>query len=76
MNDITATQAEKVHLTPRELDILRLVGAGKTNAQIGKELYICKRTVRSHLENIMEKMKVHSRTEAVILALKWELINL
>lgn len=57
-------------LTERELGILRLVGKGLSNKQIGKELYISDRTVQAHLSNIFSKLGVSSRTEAVMYAVR------
>ncbi len=51
-------------LTPRERQILLLVGDGKTNAQIADELWISPGTVRRHLENAFAKLGVHTRTAA------------
>ena len=55
-------------LTERELGILRLVGKGLSNKQIGKTLHISDRTVQAHLSNIFSKLDVNSRTEAVMYA--------
>lgn len=52
-------------LTPRELDVLRLVAQGKSNTAIAKHLYITKRTVEFHLNNLFTKLHAASRTEAV-----------
>jgi len=52
-------------LTPRQKDLLRLVAAGHTNSQIARSLGISEGTVRTHLENIYEKLNVSSRTAAV-----------
>jgi DNA-binding CsgD family transcriptional regulator len=52
-------------LTDREREILELVAAGKTNAEIAEAIWIAPGTVRKHLENIYEKLGVHSRTAAV-----------
>ena len=52
-------------LTEREREILDLVAAGKTNAEIAEAIWIAPGTVRKHLENIYEKLGVHSRTAAV-----------
>jgi DNA-binding CsgD family transcriptional regulator len=52
-------------LTPRQNDLLHLVAAGHTNAQIARRLGISEATVRTHLENIYEKLHVSSRTAAV-----------
>jgi DNA-binding CsgD family transcriptional regulator len=52
-------------LTPRHWDLLRLVAAGHTNAQIARRLGISEGTVRTHLENLYERLHVSSRTAAV-----------
>jgi len=52
-------------LTPRQKDLLRLLAAGHTNSQIARHLGIAEGTVRTHLENIYEKLNVSSRTAAV-----------
>jgi DNA-binding NarL/FixJ family response regulator len=57
-------------LTDRELDILKLVGQGLSNKQIGKQLFISDRTVQAHLSNIFSKLNVSSRTEAVMHAVR------
>ena len=57
-------------LTERELGILKLVGKGLSNKQIGKNLFISDRTVQAHLSNIFSKLGVSSRTEAVMYAVR------
>ena len=57
-------------LTPREIDVLRLVAQGMTNRQVGQELGISHRTVQGHLASIYDKLEVNSRTEAVTEGLK------
>jgi DNA-binding CsgD family transcriptional regulator len=52
-------------LTPRQTDLLHLVAAGQTNTQIARRLGISEGTVRTHLENIYERLHVSSRTAAV-----------
>jgi DNA-binding CsgD family transcriptional regulator len=52
-------------LTPRHWDLLRLVAAGATNAQIGRRLGISEGTVRTHMENIFQRLQVSSRTAAL-----------
>ena len=63
---LTESQENYDGLTDRELDILRLVGQGLSNKQIGKKLFISDRTVQAHLSNIFSKLNVSSRTEAVM----------
>ncbi len=52
-------------LTPRQAELLRLVAAGHTNTQIARRLGISEGTVRTHLENIYDRLQVSSRTAAV-----------
>jgi DNA-binding NarL/FixJ family response regulator len=61
-------------LTPREREILRLIAHGLGNEQIGTRLFISPQTVRTHVGKAMEKLEVHSRTEAVAVALRQKLI--
>jgi DNA-binding NarL/FixJ family response regulator len=53
-----------VGLTPRELEILRLVAEGYSNAQLAKMLWVTEQTVKFHLSNIYRKLSVSNRTEA------------
>ena len=55
-------------LTGRELAVLRLVASGRTNAQIGAELYISGRTAGVHVTNILRKLGVSGRVQAAALA--------
>jgi DNA-binding CsgD family transcriptional regulator len=55
-------------LTERELAVLRLLVAGRTNAQIGAELYISPRTAGVHVTNILRKLGVSNRVQAAALA--------
>jgi DNA-binding CsgD family transcriptional regulator/tetratricopeptide (TPR) repeat protein len=55
-------------LTPRELSVLTLVAGGRTNRQVGGELFISEKTVSVHLSRVMAKLGATSRTEAVSLA--------
>jgi DNA-binding NarL/FixJ family response regulator len=52
-------------LTPRQWELLRLLAAGHTNTQIARRLGVTEGTVRTHLENIYERLHVSSRTAAV-----------
>jgi LuxR family maltose regulon positive regulatory protein len=55
-------------LSQRELEVLALVAQGLTNPQIASQLFISDKTVKTHLQNIYEKLGVRSRTEAVVRA--------
>jgi len=57
-------------LTPRELEILRLLGAGKSNKEIAAELQISERTARTHVSNILGKLGLTSRTQAALWAVR------
>jgi DNA-binding NarL/FixJ family response regulator len=57
-------------LTPRELDVLRAVGDGLTNADVGKRLFIGESTVKTHLLKVFVKLGVDDRTAAVTVAIK------
>jgi len=59
-----------IELTPRELDVIRLVAEGLSNKEIGQLLVISPRTVNFHLDNLFAKLGVRSRTEAAIFALR------
>jgi DNA-binding CsgD family transcriptional regulator len=61
-------------LTPREMEVLRMVAAGKTNKGIASELFISERTVDRHVSNIFLKLDVESRTAAASYAFKHKLI--
>jgi DNA-binding NarL/FixJ family response regulator len=57
-------------LTSRELDVLRLVAAGKPNKQIAAELTISERTARTHVSRILRKLRLTSRTQAALWAVR------
>lgn len=56
------------HLTDRELDVLRLIGAGRSNQEIAAELFIGAATVKTHVSSIFAKLAVRDRVGAVIIA--------
>lgn len=62
-------------LTTRELDVLRLLGAGKTNREIAAELEISERTARTHVSNILGKLELTSRTQAALWAVRQGLVK-
>src|SRR5271154_3459383 len=63
-------------LTGREVEVLKLLARGKSNKEIGTNLYISETTVKGHLRNIFTKLKVLSRTEAVTVASRRGLVQL
>jgi len=68
-NDPTA------ELTSRELEVLRLVGTGKPNKQIATELDISERTARTHVSRILRKLRLSSRTQAALWAVREGLVD-
>jgi DNA-binding NarL/FixJ family response regulator len=68
-NDLTA------ELTTRELEVLRLLGAGKANKEIAAELSISERTARTHVSNILGKLRLSSRTQAALWAFREGLVD-
>ena len=60
--------AEAAHLTPREVDVLRLMGNGDTNKAIAESLSISLDTTKKHVQNIISKLDARSRTHAAIIA--------
>ena len=62
-------------LTEREIDVLKLVAKGLSNREISEELYISENTVKNHVRNILEKLHLHSRMEAVVYAMREKLFD-
>ncbi|RLQ93084.1 response regulator transcription factor [Falsibacillus albus] len=69
--------ARELHedLTNRELEILLLMAEGKTNQEIADELFIALKTAKTHVSNILSKLNVQDRTQAVIYAFKHSLVK-
>jgi DNA-binding NarL/FixJ family response regulator len=65
-----------LRLTERELEVLRLVAKGMNNREIARQLYISENTVKNHVRNILEKLQLHSRMEAVMYAVREKLLDL
>jgi DNA-binding NarL/FixJ family response regulator len=63
-------------LTDREMEVLRLVARGLGNREIAKELFISENTVKNHVRNILEKLQLHSRMEAVVYAVREKLLEI
>jgi two-component system, NarL family, response regulator len=76
---VAATLAERMHrseLTSRELDVLRAVADGLSNKRIAERLSIAEGTVKIHVTNIIGKMSVSDRTEAVTAAIRRGILRL
>lgn len=77
--NIATRLAERIggnELTAREFEVLKLITAGKSNKQIGDDLGISEGTVKSHVNNILDKLGVTDRTQAVSVALKRGIVHL
>jgi DNA-binding NarL/FixJ family response regulator len=70
-----AQQVPAPKLTDREMQVLKLVARGMNNRDIAKELFISENTVKNHVRNILEKLQIHSRMEAVMIAVREKLIE-
>ena len=70
------TEARLPKLTPRELDVMRAIARGMSNREIARVLFISENTVRSHVQNILDKLQLNSRMEAAIYAMREKLVDL
>ncbi|MBS4032436.1 MAG: response regulator transcription factor [Clostridiales bacterium] len=73
---ITKKNLETEQLSRREQDVLMLIARGKSNKEIGEELYISEKTVKNHITNIFRKIEVTDRTQAALYAVKNRLVKL
>jgi two-component system NarL family response regulator len=69
-------QVPTPRLTDRELEVLRFVAHGLNNREIAKQLFISENTVKNHVRNILEKLQLHSRMEAVMYAVREKLLDI
>jgi two-component system NarL family response regulator len=69
-------QVPTPRLTDRELEVLKLVARGLNNRDIARELFISENTVKNHIRNILEKLQLHSRMEAVVYAVREKLLEI
>jgi DNA-binding NarL/FixJ family response regulator len=69
-------QVPTPRLTDREMEVLRLVAQGMNNRDIAKTLFISENTVKNHIRNILEKLHLHSRMEAVVYAVREKMIEI
>lgn len=69
-------QVPAPRLTPREMEVLQHVAQGMNNREIAKSLFISENTVKNHVRNILEKLHLHSRMEAVVYAVREKLLEI
>ncbi len=69
-------QVPTPRLTPREMEVLQHVAQGMNNREIAKALFISENTVKNHVRNILEKLHLHSRMEAVVYAVREKLLEI
>lgn len=74
MQQVRQDKPEIEPLTAKEKEVLRQLVKGKSNKEIGAELYISETTVKTHISSILQKLQVKDRTQAVIKALKMKLV--
>jgi DNA-binding NarL/FixJ family response regulator len=69
-------QVPAPRLTDRELEVLKLVAHGLNNRTIATQLFISENTVKNHVRNILDKLQLHSRMEAVVYAVREKLLEI
>jgi two-component system NarL family response regulator len=78
-NNLAKLAQQKVlipRLTDRELQVLKLVAQGLSNREVADDLFISENTVKNHVRNILEKLHLHSRMEAVVYAVREKLLDI
>ena len=78
-NTLARAAEEKVQvpkLTERELQVLKLVAQGLSNREVAGQLFISENTVKNHVRNILEKLHLHSRMEAVLYAVRENILEI
>ncbi len=81
MNNVAQTTPaqpthKKISLTPREMEILQLLSLGLSNADIAQRLFLSEGTVRNYMSDLFSKLEVSDRTQAVIVALRYGLVDI
>jgi DNA-binding NarL/FixJ family response regulator len=71
-----AEHAGDTKLTPREIEVLKLLAAGNSNKSLAEKLSVSEETVKMHVKNILSKLDANDRTHAVTIAVKRGIMNL
>ncbi|MEW8979355.1 MAG: response regulator transcription factor [Symbiobacterium sp.] len=77
MQELTAPQNSRARvdeISPREMEVLRLIAQGLSNKEIGERLFIAERTVKTHVSHLLEKLQLQDRTQLAIYALQNKLV--
>ena len=74
--DSSSKEKKKLHITPRENEVLKLIGRGFSNAEIAELLEVSLYTVNSHIKHLYRKLAVSSRSEAIFEAVQLGLLEL
>jgi DNA-binding NarL/FixJ family response regulator len=72
--EVVLEREPRAPLSPREVEVLRLIAAGRDNPEIGRELYISPSTVKRHVEAILDKLGVDNRVQAAVTAVRHRLV--
>ncbi len=76
MQEISGNRPSLNTLTPRELDVLKLIAQGKDNRTIAQALVLSEKTVKTHVSNMLSKLQLADRTQAAVYALRQRIVPL
>lgn len=76
MEEISGDAPSLESLTPRELEVLKLIASGQDNRQIAASLVVSEKTVKTHVSNILSKLQLADRTQAAIFAIRQRVVPL